>query len=286
LNGRDFTQLIALQPGFGGYSAGGFGSVNGTRGNQVNWQIDGVDNNDLWHNIPAVNQGGVSGIAGIVLPIDAIDEFSLQTQSSPEAGRNPGGVANHNFTALLFYNLPGRSTGPQWLLQGWQVSGLLSFHTGQPFTVFTETDNSGTNELVQRVNQVGDPFAGVSHKMVTANGTKFVQWVNPAAFAHPTLGTFGTMRRNQLYGPGFKDVDFSVLKNFRISERFNLQFRTEIFNLFNWANLAPPNTFNFAGPNAQNGFGQSITTIGDFVGAPGIGPGEPFNVQFALKLVF
>src|SRR5437763_399124 len=94
LNGRDFSQLIAATPGYGGYSAGGYGSLNGTRGNQVNWQIDGVDNNDLWHNIPAVNQGGVSGIAGIVLPIDAIDEFSVQTQSSPEAGRNPGGVAN------------------------------------------------------------------------------------------------------------------------------------------------------------------------------------------------
>lgn len=64
MNGRDFTQLIGLQPGFGGYSAGGFGSVNGTRGNQINWQIDGVDNNDLWHNTPAVNQGGVSAIAG------------------------------------------------------------------------------------------------------------------------------------------------------------------------------------------------------------------------------
>ena len=199
---------------------------------------------------------------------------------------NSDSETRHNFTALLSYNLPSRSTGPQWLLQGWQVSGLLSFHTGQPFTVFTETDNSGTNELVQRVNQVGDPFAGVSHKMVTANGTNFVQWVNSAAFALPALGTFGTMGRNQLYGPGFKDVDFSVLKDFRISEQFNLQFRTEIFNLFNWANLAPPNTFNFAGPNAQNGFGQSITTIGDFVGAPGIGPGEPFNVQFALKLIF
>ncbi|PYU46426.1 MAG: hypothetical protein DMG54_03350 [Acidobacteria bacterium] len=164
---------------------------------------------------------------------------------------NSDSDTRHNFTALLSYNLPSRSTGPQWLLQGWQVSGLLSFHTGQPFTVFTETDNSGTNELVQRVNQVGDPFAGVSHKMVTANGTNFVQWVNSAAFALPALGTFGTMGRNQLYGPGFKDVDFSVLKDFRISEQFNLQFRTEIFNLFNWANLAPPNTFNFAGPNAQ-----------------------------------
>src|SRR6266436_877795 len=64
LNGRDFTQLIGIAPGFGGYAAGGFGSVNGTRANQINWQIDGVDNNDFWHNVPAVNQGGVSGIAG------------------------------------------------------------------------------------------------------------------------------------------------------------------------------------------------------------------------------
>src|SRR5262249_22094285 len=94
LNGRDFTHLIALEPGFAGYSAGGFGSVNGARGNQINWQIDGVDNNDLWHNLPAVNQGGVNSIAGTVLPIDAIDEFSVQTQSSPEAGRNPGAVVN------------------------------------------------------------------------------------------------------------------------------------------------------------------------------------------------
>src|ERR1700730_2460591 len=94
LNGRDFTQLISVTPGFGGYSAGGFGSLNGTRANQVNWQIDGVDNNDLWHNVPAVNQGGVSGIAGIVLPIDAVDQFSVQTEAAPESGRNPGGVAN------------------------------------------------------------------------------------------------------------------------------------------------------------------------------------------------
>src|SRR5262249_16916527 len=94
LNGRDFSQLIAANPGYGGYSVGGFGSLNGTRPNQMNWQIDGVDNNDFWHNIPAVNQGGVSGIAGVVLPIDSIDEFSAQTQSEAEAGRNAGGTVN------------------------------------------------------------------------------------------------------------------------------------------------------------------------------------------------
>ncbi|HEY2548863.1 MAG TPA: TonB-dependent receptor, partial [Candidatus Acidoferrum sp.] len=94
LNGRDFTQLIALAPGYSGYSVGGYGSLNGTRPNQMNWQIDGVDNNDFWHNIPAVNQGGVSGIAGVVMPVDAVDEFSAQTQSGAEAGRNAGGTVN------------------------------------------------------------------------------------------------------------------------------------------------------------------------------------------------
>lgn len=94
LNGRDFTQMVQLTPGYAGYSGGGYGSLNGTRANQMNWQIDGVDNNDLWHNIPAVNQGGVSGIAGIVLPIDAVDQFSAQTQAGPEGGRNPGGTVN------------------------------------------------------------------------------------------------------------------------------------------------------------------------------------------------
>ena len=94
LNGRDFTQLIAVTPGYGGYSVGGFGSLNGTRANQMNWQIDGTDNNDFWHNIPAVNQGGVSGIAGTVMPIDAIDEFSAQTQSNAETGRSAGGTVN------------------------------------------------------------------------------------------------------------------------------------------------------------------------------------------------
>ena len=70
-----------MTPGFAGYTTAGgagFASVNGTRANQVNWQIDGVDNNDLWQNVPAVNQGGVEGIAGIVLPLDSVEQFSSQ----------------------------------------------------------------------------------------------------------------------------------------------------------------------------------------------------------------
>ena len=89
LNGRDFTQLLKFNPG-----ANANGSINGSRFNGIDWKIDGADNNDLWHNINSVNQGGVSGIAGVVLPIDAIDEFSLQSSSNAEEGRNSGGVLN------------------------------------------------------------------------------------------------------------------------------------------------------------------------------------------------
>ncbi|MDP9039239.1 MAG: carboxypeptidase-like regulatory domain-containing protein [Acidobacteriota bacterium] len=96
-SGRDFTQMLAQTPGFAGLSTGGgagVASVNGTRSNSVNWQIEGTDNNDLWWNIPAVNQGGVSAIPGVVFPIDAIDDFSFVTSGSTTLGRNPGGTAN------------------------------------------------------------------------------------------------------------------------------------------------------------------------------------------------
>jgi Carboxypeptidase regulatory-like domain len=97
LNGRDFTQLIALTPGFTGYGASGGiegSSINGLHENQVNWQIDGADNNDFNGNYPALNQGGLGGIAGLVMPVDAIDQFSMVTSSESETGRSPAGTSN------------------------------------------------------------------------------------------------------------------------------------------------------------------------------------------------
>ena len=92
LNGRDFTQLLGTSASFSGYNNSG--SVNGTRSNQINYTINGTDNNDLYLNVDAVNQGGISGIAGVVYPIDALDEYSLQTTGNSESGRSPGGNLN------------------------------------------------------------------------------------------------------------------------------------------------------------------------------------------------
>ena len=94
INGRDYVQMVALSSGFSGYAAGANGSVDGARANQINWQIEGTDNNDQWWNIMAVNQGGIQSIPGVLLPLDSVEEFSLQTQGGPESGRNPGGTIN------------------------------------------------------------------------------------------------------------------------------------------------------------------------------------------------
>ena len=107
-------------------------------------------------------------------------------------------------------------------------------------------------------------------------------WLDPAAFADPAPGTFGTTRRNAYYGPGYSDVDFSVFKDTKIKERLTIQLRAEMFNLFNRANFAPP-----GGGNVSVGGNFTLNdTIGDYNGAPGIGAGEPFNTQFAAKFIF
>jgi len=183
----------------------------------------------------------------------------------------------HHFNAYFLYDVPGSSHGPAWVSHGWQLNTNLTFRTGFPFTIHASSNTDGTGENGTRGVQVGDPFQGVSHALSNHNP---VQWINANAYANPAQGSFGTVARNSVHAPGFGDVDFSVLKNIPITERFRAQFRVEFFNLFNRVNLAPPSG------TIGGGFGQSSDTAGDFYGSPGIGPGEPFNVQFALKILF
>jgi hypothetical protein len=153
--------------------------------------------------------------------------------------------------------------------------------------VYTGSDTSGTGEGEDRVNQVGSFVKGA--RTIT-NHSGVLQWFtnnNNSTFVSPDTAAspapaFGTMRRNQLYGPGFSDVDFSVFKDGQITEKIAAQFRVEMFNLFNRTNLAPPDSSYGDG----SAFGTIGTTIGNYNGAPGLGPGEPFNTQLALKIIF
>jgi hypothetical protein len=93
-----------------------------------------------------------------------------------------------------------------------------------------------------RPNQIGNPFAGTPHDRN--------QWFNPAAFAVPALYMFGDATRNALTGPPWFSADWALFKNFKIAERFNLQFRWEVYNAFNYTNLANPSNTNTDTPTA------------------------------------
>jgi hypothetical protein len=187
----------------------------------------------------------------------------------------------HNLSGYLLYDVPQIGHSLPKLTKGWEVSSFWSYDSSFPFTVTSGVDNSNTGQLNDRADQVGNPFSGVTQPgtILQAGGIAFF---NPAAFTVNAPGTFGNTKRNQFYGPSFKTVDFSVIKNTAITERFKLQLRIEMFNIFNILNLAPPD----AGASDGSAFGISGTTRGTNNGSPGIGSGEPFNVQVALKLTW
>ena len=199
------------------------------------------------------------------------------------------------FKGYLGYSIPDLPK-LKLLTNGWEFNGAFSFNSGQPINVYTATDNSGTSQYEQRPNVAGNPLSGVSHKLIKpAGGTPYVQWLNTNAYSQPDDGTFGNVSRNNVTGPGYGDFDFSVFKNTKFNLHdfpVNAQFRAEMFNLFNRLNLASPactqlcQDFWDGSSDYAGAFGSSSATIGSGNYSPGIGPGEPFNVQLALKLIF
>ncbi|HEY8228695.1 MAG TPA: TonB-dependent receptor [Pyrinomonadaceae bacterium] len=194
---------------------------------------------------------------------------------SAERGRSNFDV-RHRLSVSYSYLLPfGRNrqflSHSGWVttvLTGWETFGIVTLQSGRPFTValLPEIDNSGTGRSIlgfganDRPNVVGNPNLG--------NPTP-ARWFNPAAFAFPAPGTFGNAGRNILDGPGYQNVNASLVKNTALSERMNLQFRAEFFNLFNHPNFNLPD---------------------NFLGSPTFGvissAREPRHIQFGLKLLF
>lgn len=200
------------------------------------------------------------------------------TNLSGDWGNANSDIRNH-FAAYLNYAIPHASFGPKALTNGWEVNGILKFQNGEPVNVLTGQDNSGTGENEDRANITGPAIN--SNRSVQQYS--YAQYLNPNSFAVPALGTYGNLGRNQVIGPGFGDVDLSLIKNTPLyKERVHAQFRVEMFNVFNRVNLAQPlNNLGYG-----SAFGWSTSTIGVSYGAPGIGSGEPYNTQLALKILF
>jgi hypothetical protein len=174
----------------------------------------------------------------------------------------------HRFVASTIWEIPlgkGHKVfggGPlAHIFGGWQASGILALQSGRPFTAVLNGDLSNTLNRNDRPNLVGDPNSGP--KTVE-------QWFNKDAFQTQGVGSFGTSGRNIIIGPGFQNFDFALSRNFNLTERFKIQFRTELFNAFNHANFNYP----AATANAPQNFGQIASA------------NDPRQMQFGLKIIF
>ncbi len=184
-----------------------------------------------------------------------------------------------NLTAYAVYELPfgkGKQFGGNMnsvanaVVSGWTVSPIVTLHTGFPLALYTNaSDPTGTGSRGLRPNCNGTNTVFGRRDATAAQGGGFA-WFDPNNYSDPTT-TFGTCapQLGGLRGPGYYNWDLSLEKNFQLTERFRLQFRSDFLNTFNRVNLAVPNT----------------TVVTSTTGV--IQASQPArNIQFALKLYY
>ena len=204
----------------------------------------------------------------------------------------------HHLTWTFNYELPklGNVRG---LSSGWAVNGVLAVASGQPFNVnyLFEGDFNGSGEFFGRPDLVGDPFAGTHTPDSFLNLAAFKVPCTLDAGGNCIAGTqhFGSLGRNALVGPHYRNFDFSVVKNNNLTERVKLQIRMDIFNLFNHPNFANPLWPNFGVDFLANGIDATGRGVGflPITTTPDVGTGNPFlggggsrNIQLALRVSF
>ncbi len=182
--------------------------------------------------------------------------------------------ARHRFVFSYQWTLPFWTRQHEWYEKtfgGWQLSGIATVMSGTPFTVFDSTDvavQGGAPEITgfssQRPDIVGNPNSG-PHKVDN--------WFNASAFRRldpvADIGKFGTAGRNIVGGPGFANWDFAALKNIRLTESKQIQFRAEFFNVLNHTNFRLPDS------------DISSPTFNHILQA-----GSPRLMQLALKFIY
>lgn len=209
----------------------------------------------------------------------------------------------HRFVWTFSYEVPNFWKSVPIVGDGWQLNGIVTLRSGSPFHVNLFDDYNGTGEFFPRPDLVGDPYAGTSGPDNFLNLSAFAvpcrldpQGDGSAASCVPGTQHFGSLGRNSLIGPGYRNFDFSVFKSFSITEQVKLQFRTEVFNILNHPNFSSPllpgfsadASFNGIDPVTGRGIGfLPITVTPDVgIGNPFLGGGGPRNIQLALKLTF
>jgi len=178
----------------------------------------------------------------------------------------------HNLSVNGIYSLPFHGDR---LIEGWQVATILGVHSGLPLNVSTAAPDPANlgGESTTRPNYTHAAGCNPNQIVDKAVGVAEIQWFNAACYVAPTNGYLGNMVRNSLPGPGTLDLDFSLIKDTKITEKLNMEFRAEFFNIMNHFNPGAPNT----------GLGAATTDLVTTSQAPVV---TPRQVQFALKFDF
>jgi len=206
------------------------------------------------------------------------------------------------FTWNFGYELPKMSGEMGKFKNGWGFNGVLNLQDGQPFQLNYnfEGDYSGAGEGFDRPDVVGPIVYGKAPSSfldLTAFSVPCTFDGTGTADTNCVAGTrhFGNLGRDALRGPAFKELNFSIFKKTPLTERVNLQFNVDFFNILNHPNFANPNLPNFITDPAVNGIALSgrgvgqlgLTATGDVgIGNPFLGGGGPRGTQFSLKLIF
>jgi len=168
------------------------------------------------------------------------------------------------------------------IVNGWELSGTVSWQTGFPFTIFSGADNSLSGMLGDRADLA---VASVQQAVLgsgRSHAAEVQEWFNTSAFVPNALQTFGDTGKNILRGPRFFDADLAAVKNAKITERLSMEFRAEFFNAFNNVNFGRPDG-NLADIGATYG---EITGLAGSSSSNTYGTAQPRIIQFAVKFSF
>jgi hypothetical protein len=179
---------------------------------------------------------------------------------------------HHNFKLSSVWDLPKTSFhgAAGKALNGWELTSIVSWRGGFPFSIVDSSDNSFSGVGRDRADLVGSSVGAAELSSSRSHPQLVQEWFNPAVFGPNAVGTFGDTGKNILRGPRFFQTDLGLMKTTQITERASAQFRAEFFNAFNNVNFSRPH--------------NDVTDpqIGQITGLDG----KPRILQFALKVMF
>jgi hypothetical protein len=239
-------------------------------------------------------EGGNSEYEGLQLAVEKrfsrgltlIASYTRSKNTDNQSGTNPFNVHNehalsafdvpNNLKISGVWQLPGPKTGMLGkLLGGWEIDPIVTRQSGFPFSITSGVDNSFSGVGSDRADYLGGGRPQLSYSR--SHGQEVLQWFDTSRFKANAAGTFGNSGRDILRGPRFFNTDLGIFKATKVTERINLQFRAEFFDIFNNVNFQPPNS------NVSSAtVGRITSVVVDNFGLPN----SERIIQLGLKLTF